>query len=96
VDRSVRPGRALSEGGAFLQADSSFERCLKRRGEALSLFLDDEPSYGYFPPGLLLPGSRARSAEQREGAESYKAYLEIRGKSAEDPLVAEVRRRAGG
>ena len=27
-------------------------------------------------------------------AESYGAYLEIRGKSTEDPLVPEVRRRA--
>ena len=42
-------GRAYLEAGAFPQADSEFDRCLKRRGEALALFLDEEPTYGYFP-----------------------------------------------
>src|SRR6185436_13954837 len=43
-------GRAYLEAGAPLQADSEFDRCLKRRGEALALFLDEEPTYAYFPP----------------------------------------------
>ena len=42
-------GRAYLEAGAFTQADSEFDRCIKRRGEALSLFLDEEPTYGYVP-----------------------------------------------
>jgi tetratricopeptide (TPR) repeat protein len=42
-------GRAYLEAGAFTQADSEFERCLRRRGEALALFLDEEPTYGYLP-----------------------------------------------
>ena len=87
-------GRAYLEAGAFLQADSSFERCLKRRGEALSLFLDDEPSYGYFPPVYYYQGRVREALKSAKAAESYKAYLDIRGKSKEDPLVPEVRRRA--
>jgi len=43
-------GRAYLEMGAFPEADSEFDRCIKRRGEALSLFLDPVPTYGYFPP----------------------------------------------
>ena len=43
-------GRAYVEAGAFAQADSEFDRCMKRRGEVLSLFLDEEPTYGYLPP----------------------------------------------
>ena len=43
-------GRAYLEAGQFAQADSEFDRCIKRRGEALALFLDEEPTYGYFPP----------------------------------------------
>ena len=27
-----------------------FDRCMKRRGEALSLFFDQSPTYAYFPP----------------------------------------------
>jgi hypothetical protein len=32
-------GRAYLALNAFPQADSEFDRCLKRRGEAMSLFL---------------------------------------------------------
>src|SRR5262249_37033072 len=43
-------GRAYLDAGAFPQADSEFDRCIKRRGEAILLFMDEAPSYGYFPP----------------------------------------------
>ena len=43
-------GRAYIEDRDFVSADSEFERCVKRRGEALSLFLDQEPTYAYFRP----------------------------------------------
>ena len=43
-------GRAyLETEGAETRADSEFDDCLKRRGEALSLFIDEEPTYGYLP-----------------------------------------------
>src|SRR4029078_12227977 len=35
-------GRAYLAAKAYPQADSEFDRCLKRRGEALALFLDEE------------------------------------------------------
>jgi len=89
-------GRAYLEAGAFTQADSEFDRCLKRRGEALSLFLDEEPTFGYFPPAYFFQG-RVRQALNSAGfAEAYRAYLAIRGQSKEDPLASDARRRAGG
>jgi tetratricopeptide (TPR) repeat protein len=85
-------GRAYLEAGAFTQADAEFERCLKRRGEALAWF-DDEPTYGYFPPVYYYQG-RVREGLNNAGfAESYRAYLDVRGKSGEDPLVSDIRRR---
>jgi hypothetical protein len=87
-------GRAYLEIGAFTEADSEFDRCIKRRGEALSLFLDPVPTYGYFPPVYFYQG-RAREGMKSTGfAESYRKYLDIRGKAGEDPLLAEVHRRA--
>jgi tetratricopeptide (TPR) repeat protein len=87
-------GRAYLEAGAFTQADSEFDRCLKRRGEALALFLDEEPTYGYLPPVYYYQG-RVRGGLNNAGfADSYRAYLEIRGESTEDPLLPDVRRRA--
>ena len=42
-------GRAYLAAGAALQAEAQFDRCVKRRGEALALFLDEEPTFAYFP-----------------------------------------------
>jgi serine/threonine protein kinase/tetratricopeptide (TPR) repeat protein len=88
-------GRAYLEAGMLPQADSEFDRCIQRRGEALALFLDEEPTYAFFPPVYYYRG-RVREAMNTAGfSESYRAYLNIRGKSTEDPLVPDVRRRAG-
>ncbi len=89
-------GRAYLEvGGAFTQADSEFDRCIARRGEALSL-MEEGPTYGHFPVVYYYQG-RVREALGTAGyAESYREYLKIRSASTEDPLLPEVRRRAGG
>jgi tetratricopeptide (TPR) repeat protein len=88
-------GRAYLEAGAFTQADSEFDRCLKRRGESLALFLDEEPTYGYFPPVYYFQGRVRQGLKSARFAESYRAYLDIRGKSPDDPLLPDIRRRAG-
>jgi eukaryotic-like serine/threonine-protein kinase len=88
-------GRAYLEAGGLTQADSEFDRCIKRRGETLQLLLDDEPTYAYLAPVYYYQG-RVREGLKTEGfAESYRAYLTLRGPSKEDPLVPEVLRRAG-
>jgi tetratricopeptide (TPR) repeat protein len=88
-------GRAYLEDGRFAQADSEFDQCVKRRGEALSLFGDDQPTFSYFPYVDYYQG-RAREGLKTVGfAESYRKYVDIRGKSGEDPLVPDARRRAG-
>ena len=43
-------GRASLAAGAFPRADSAFDVCLNtRRGKALALFVDEEPTYVYLP-----------------------------------------------
>jgi tetratricopeptide (TPR) repeat protein len=88
-------GRAYLAAGAFPQADSEFDRCLKRSGEALSLFLDEEPTSGFLPPVYYYQG-RVREGMKSAGfAEPYRTYLAIREKAGEDPLVADIRKRIG-
>jgi len=88
-------GRAYLEAAAFTQADSEFERCLKRRGEAIELFMDNAPTYAHFPTIYYYEG-RVREGMKSEGSKDfYRSYLSIRGESTEDPLVSEVRRRIG-
>ncbi len=88
-------GRAYLWAGAFTQADSEFDRCIKRRGEALALFLDEEPTYGQFPSVYYYQGRVREGLNNARFADSYRTYLGIRGNSAEDPLLPEVRRRVG-
>lgn len=86
-------GRAYLAQGAFPEADSEFDQCVKRRGEALSLFLDEWPTYGHFPQVYYYLG-RVREGMKSSGfAESYRTYLSIRGKSNEDSMLADARKR---
>jgi eukaryotic-like serine/threonine-protein kinase len=88
-------GRAYLDAGLFVEADSEFDRCATRRGEALEVFMDNVPTYAYFPPVYYLQG-RAREGLKSPGfAESYRTYLSIRGKAGEDPLLPEIRKRLG-
>ncbi|MDP9322487.1 MAG: protein kinase [Acidobacteriota bacterium] len=88
-------GRAYLEANALLEADAEFERCIKRRGEAMALFLDQVPTYGYFPPVYYYVGRVREGLKTSSFADSYRKYLSIRAKAGEDPLLADVRRRAG-
>jgi serine/threonine protein kinase/tetratricopeptide (TPR) repeat protein len=87
-------GRAYFEGGAFPQADSEFDRCIQRRGEALALVLED-PTYSQFPAVYYYQGRVREELKTAGFADAYRQYLEIRGGSTEDPLAAEVRKRLG-
>jgi tetratricopeptide (TPR) repeat protein len=86
-------GRAYLLAGALPQADSEFDRCIKRRGEALALFLDEEPTFAFFPPVYYYQGRVKESLKSAKAADAYRAYLDIRGNSKEDPLAADARRR---
>jgi eukaryotic-like serine/threonine-protein kinase len=86
-------GRAYLEAGAFAQADSEFDRCLTRRGEALSLILDGDPTFGYLPPLYYYQGRVREGLKLAGAADSYRTYLSIRGSAGEDPLLADVRKR---
>jgi len=88
-------GRAYLDAGLFVEADSEFDRCATRRGEALELFMDNVPTFGYFPPVYYLQGRAQEGLKSPGFADSYRAYLSIRGPSTEDPLVAEVRKSLG-
>ena len=86
-------GRMYLEAGAFTEADSEFDRCMKRRGEAMEVFMDDVPTYGYYPAVLYYEGRVHEGMKSSGFAEFYQTYLGLREKAGEDPLIPEVRRR---
>ncbi|MGC2527846.1 MAG: protein kinase [Candidatus Acidiferrum sp.] len=86
-------GRAYLDAGAFTEASSEFDLCLKRRGEATSVFLDDVPSYHLLPPVYYYQGRAREGLNSPGAAESYKTFLAIKENGAGDPLVADAQRR---
>jgi len=86
-------GRAYLDANAFTEASSEFDVCLKRRGEATSVFLDDVPSYHVLPAVYYYQGSAREGLNSPGAAESYKTFLSIKEKGAGDPLVADAQRR---
>ncbi|HEV8396133.1 MAG TPA: protein kinase [Vicinamibacterales bacterium] len=80
----------------YAKADSAFDACLNaRRGEAISIFVDEQPTYAYLPPVHYYLGRARQELKSSRYAESYREYLNLRGSSKEDLLLPEVRKRAG-
>ena len=86
-------GRAYLDAAAFTEASSEFDVCLKRRGEATSIFLDDVPSYHVLPAVYYYQGRAREGLNSPGAAESYKTFLAIKEKGAGDPLVADATKR---
>jgi serine/threonine protein kinase/tetratricopeptide (TPR) repeat protein len=86
-------GRAYLEAGAFTDADTEFDACVKRRGEATAVFLDDEPSWHYFAPVYYYLGRAREGLGSPGAAEAYQNYLKAREKSANDALAADAKKR---
>jgi eukaryotic-like serine/threonine-protein kinase len=91
-------GRAYLAAGVYTDAQTEFDACLSRRGEATTMLLDDIPTYRfmtwtryYMARAQQGQGSSAAAAA---AAESYKAFLDIKSKGDEQGLVADARRRA--
>jgi tetratricopeptide (TPR) repeat protein/predicted Ser/Thr protein kinase len=85
-------GRAYLAIRALPEADSELDRCIKRRGEAMELFMDDIPTYSYFPAVYYYLGRVRQELKSSGYGDWYRKYLEIRGRAGEDLLLADVRR----
>jgi tetratricopeptide (TPR) repeat protein len=86
-------GRAYVIDGNFLEADSELEKCLKRRGEASAIYLDDVPTFRALPPVTYYLGRAQEGLKSPAAADSYKAFLAMKEKGDETGLVKDAQRR---
>ena len=90
-------GRVYLEAGAFAEAYSELDACLKRRGEAAAVFLDDVPSLRFLPPVYYYLGRAQEGLKSPRAVESFKTFLAMKERGdGSDPLVADARRRLQG
>ena len=85
-------GKAYLEAGAFAQADQELEACLKRRGEATALFLEESPSYRLFPQVYYYLGRVREGLKSPAAVEAFRSFLSVKTGPG-DALVADARRR---
>jgi len=86
-------GRAYLEAGAFTEADSEFDRCLGRRGETLALFLDESPTYGYFPPVYYYLGRAEEGLKSTGAANSYWKFISLQEQGDGSALLQDAKKR---
>lgn len=90
-------GRAYLDAEAYPEAHSEFELCLKRRGEAASVFINDLPTYRCFAPVYYYFGRAQQGLGSEAAPESYKKFLKIKEKADPgDPLVGDAHTRLSG
>jgi hypothetical protein len=76
----------------FTEADSEFELCLRRKGEASAVFLDDVPTFRIVPPLYYYLGRAQEGLKSPEAAASYKTFISYQEKGV-GPLLSDARRR---
>jgi serine/threonine protein kinase/predicted Zn-dependent protease len=87
-------GRAYLQAEDYTAAYSEFETCLKRGGEAASVFLNDIPTYHYLPPVYYYLGRAQEGLGSEAASDSYNRFLKIKEKDdGSDPMVQDARRR---
>ncbi len=87
-------GLAYLQNGSFTEADSEFELCLKRRGEASAVFLDDVPTFRILPPVYYYLGRAQEGLKSSAATDTYRTFLKMQPGGA-GALVADAGRRLG-
>jgi tetratricopeptide (TPR) repeat protein len=83
-------GRAYLEAGAFTEALSEFEKCEKRKGEALSVFLNDLPTVRYLDSLDYYIARTLEGQGKKETARaSYEKFLAIKARADEGQVMVE-------
>ena len=86
-------GRAYLAAKAYAEADSEFDACLRRSGEASAIFLDEEPTYHLVPLVNYYDGIAREGIHRSSGKQSLQAFIAARSKQQGDPLVADALKR---
>jgi serine/threonine protein kinase/tetratricopeptide (TPR) repeat protein len=85
-------GKVYLQNGSFPEADSEFELCLKRRGEASAIFLDDVPTFRVLPPVYYFLARAQEGLKSPSTAETYRTFLKMQPNGSGE-LVTDARRR---
>jgi tetratricopeptide (TPR) repeat protein len=85
--------RAYIEAGAFTEANTELEGCVKRKGETTDIYVDEQQTFRYFPPTYYYLGRALEGLKSPGAQDAYKNFLALKVADSQDPLVADARQR---
>jgi tetratricopeptide (TPR) repeat protein len=85
--------RAYVEAGAFTEASTELETCLRRRGEATDIYIDEQQTFRYFPPTYYYLGRALEGLKSAGAADAYRSFLAMKVKDAHDLMVDDAQKR---
>jgi len=86
--------RAYVEAGSFTEADTELDACIKRRGEATAVYLDEVPTFRIFPPVYYYLGRSRQGLKSPDAADAFRTFLGFQTGEG-GPLAADARKRLG-
>lgn len=87
-------GRSYLFLNAFAEAQSELEACVKRRGEAAAVFLNDRPTMRVYSPVLYYVARCEEGLGVPSASGNYRRFIDLRGANSSDPLVRDAQERA--
>ncbi len=85
--------RAYVEAGMYTDATTELENCVKRRGEATDIYIDEQQTFRYFPATYYYLGRALEGLKSPGAADAYKSFLAMKVQDAHDPMVDDAKNR---
>ena len=86
-------GRAYVELGAFAQASKELDECMKRIGEATSVYFDDLPTLHLMPLPHYWLGRASEGLKSADARDHYQRFVGRAPTETDDPLILDARAR---
>ena len=85
--------RAYIAAEAYTDASTELETCIRRRGEATDIYIDEQQTFRYFPPAYYYLGRALEGLKSVRAADAYKNFLALKVPNAHDPMVDDAKKR---
>ncbi|MCU1309394.1 MAG: Serine/threonine-protein kinase PknB [Candidatus Angelobacter sp.] len=85
--------RAHFEAKAFTEADSELDACIRRRGEATDIFLDEQQTIRFFPSVYYYKARVQQDTNNASASDTFRTFLATKTGDSDEPLAADARRR---
>src|SRR5262249_7317438 len=85
--------QAYLQANAFPEANTELDTCMRRRGEAVELFLDESQTFRRYTDTLYYLARTQQGLNSSGAQDTFRQFLAMKSDKATDLLVQDARRR---